>query len=108
MRSGLGSPRGVKIRHFDCRPKPISALVPSDLHHTAFVAQELREVNSRRANPVQMSSRLEELQERVIALQLELRRLERRRRRLKKNIDSELDKLLRAKEILNRSRRIDV
>jgi len=55
-----------------------------------------------------MSSRLEELQERVIALQLELRRLERRRRRLKKNIDSELDKLLRAKEILNRSRKIGV
>lgn len=57
---------------------------------------------------VQMSSKIEELQERVIALQLELRRLEGKRRKLKKSIDSELDKLLRAKEILKRSRRIDV
>jgi len=55
-----------------------------------------------------MSSKIEELQERVIALQLELRRLEGKRRKLKKSIDSELDKLLRAKEILKRSRRIDV
>lgn len=51
---------------------------------------------------------MEELQARVIELQLELRRLEAKRRRLKKKIDSELDRLLRAKEILKRSHRIHI
>jgi len=55
-----------------------------------------------------MSSKIEGLQERVITLQLELRELEGKRRELKKSIDSELDKLLRAKVMLKRSRRIDV
>jgi len=55
-----------------------------------------------------MVSRVEELQERVIELQLEFRRLEAKRRKLKRRIDSELDKLLRAKETLKRNRTICV
>jgi len=55
-----------------------------------------------------MVSRVEELQERVIDLQLEFRRLEAKRRKLKRRIDSELDKLLRAKETLKRNRTICV
>lgn len=51
---------------------------------------------------------MEKLQARVIDLQLELRKLEAKRRKLRKRIDSELDRLLKAKEIMKRSHRISV
>ena len=49
---------------------------------------------------------MEELQEQVIELQLELRKLETKRKRLRKKVNCELDKLLKAKETLKRNRRI--
>lgn len=42
----------------------------------------------------------------MIELQLELRKLEIKRKRLKKRVNCELDKLLKAKEILKRNRKI--
>jgi hypothetical protein len=55
---------------------------------------------------IQMTSRVEELQERVIDLQLELRKLETKRKRLRKRVNCELDRLLKAKETLKRNRTI--
>jgi len=55
-----------------------------------------------------MDSKLDRLQEKVIELQLELRRLEARRRSLKRRIDLELNKLLRAKESTRKNRRLNL
>jgi len=55
-----------------------------------------------------MTSKIEELQERVIGLQLELRKLETKRRKLRNRINCELDRLLKAKEILKKNRKICV
>jgi hypothetical protein len=55
-----------------------------------------------------MTSRVEELQEKVIDLQLELRKLETKRKRLRKRVNCELDRLLKAKETLKRNRKICV
>lgn len=65
-------------------------------------------LNSQQVGSIMMGSSVDELQEIVIELQLELRKLEAKRRRLKKKVNSELDRLLRAKEILKRNRRICV
>jgi len=55
-----------------------------------------------------MSLKVVGLEPRVIDLQLELRKLEAKWRKLRRRIDSEPDRLLGAKETMKRSRRIDV